>query len=327
MQAGTYFPKVRRMLLFHAPEILIHFWPASTLLRGHLALATVSSWDPQTLERWGYADEVHLGKSFRAKDFRSRFFAWRATTFVNFTRWIGFCMSEHFRKIDDNFGGSISWRPNPIVVYPMTCTQQVWDLTRDVCHGEQRGLSVLSYSSCFFNIATALLSPLDLFTRLFINLTVCIRALFPKTATHSWSCRTSIQEDAIFCRMSYCKFLWGNPCRAIETFYHWDFFLWDFGFSMIFAHSAAWKNSEKNSAVSFFARLLTSWRKLQLFPLEHCPLGFPLPTISKYALYTLFCPWISWPRRSPHNFNFWPQNFLFRMSCPILLFAIVFNLW
>ena len=52
-----------------------HFWPASTLLRGHLALATLSppETDPQILERWGYADEVHLGKSFRAKDFGLEF--------------------------------------------------------------------------------------------------------------------------------------------------------------------------------------------------------------------------------------------------------------
>ena len=52
------------MLLFHAPLILTHFWPASTLHRGHLALATVSppETDPQILERWGYAHEVHLGK-------------------------------------------------------------------------------------------------------------------------------------------------------------------------------------------------------------------------------------------------------------------------
>ena len=48
-----------------------YFWPASTLLRGDLALATLSppETDPQFLEHWGYADEVHLGKSFRAKDF------------------------------------------------------------------------------------------------------------------------------------------------------------------------------------------------------------------------------------------------------------------
>ena len=75
MQGGTYFPKVRRRLLFHAPSILTHFWPASTLLRGHLALATLSlpETDPQILERWGYAYEVHLGKCFRAKDFGLEF--------------------------------------------------------------------------------------------------------------------------------------------------------------------------------------------------------------------------------------------------------------
>ena len=74
MQEGTYFPKVRRMLLFHAPLILIHFWPASTLLRGHLALAILSplETDPQILERWGYADEVHLDKYNRARGFWSR---------------------------------------------------------------------------------------------------------------------------------------------------------------------------------------------------------------------------------------------------------------
>ena len=63
--------KVRRMLLYFSPKILEHFWPASTLLRGHLALATLSPLeiDPPISEHWGYADEVHLDKSFRAKDF------------------------------------------------------------------------------------------------------------------------------------------------------------------------------------------------------------------------------------------------------------------
>ena len=63
------------MLLFHAPFILTHFWPASTLLRGYLALATLSplETDPQILERWGYAHEVHLGKYIRAKDFGLEF--------------------------------------------------------------------------------------------------------------------------------------------------------------------------------------------------------------------------------------------------------------
>ena len=75
MQGGTYFPETRRMLLFHALSIWTHFWPASTLLRGHLTLATLSLLvnDPQILERWGYAHEVHLDKCNRASDFGLEF--------------------------------------------------------------------------------------------------------------------------------------------------------------------------------------------------------------------------------------------------------------
>ena len=63
------------MLLFGAPLILTHFGPVSTtLLRGHLALATLSLLvnDPQISERWGYAHEVHLDKCNRAEGFWSR---------------------------------------------------------------------------------------------------------------------------------------------------------------------------------------------------------------------------------------------------------------
>ena len=54
-----------------SPLVLEHFWPASTLLREHLALATLSlpETDPQNLEQWSNAGEDHLGKCIRAKDF------------------------------------------------------------------------------------------------------------------------------------------------------------------------------------------------------------------------------------------------------------------
>ena len=63
------------MLLFLAPVILTHFWPVSTLLGGHLAFATLSppETDPQILEHWGCADDVHLGKYIRAKDLGLQF--------------------------------------------------------------------------------------------------------------------------------------------------------------------------------------------------------------------------------------------------------------
>ena len=46
---------MRRMLLCFSHFVLTHFWPASTLLRGRLALAILSplETDPQILEPWG----------------------------------------------------------------------------------------------------------------------------------------------------------------------------------------------------------------------------------------------------------------------------------
>ena len=63
------------MLLFDALLILTLFWPASTLIRGHLALAILSLLvnDPQISERSGYVHEVHLDKCNRARDFGLEF--------------------------------------------------------------------------------------------------------------------------------------------------------------------------------------------------------------------------------------------------------------
>ena len=97
------------MLLFGAPLISTHFWPASILLRGHLALATLFSpeTDPQISERWGYAHEVHLGKKKSERRILvSNFSVTRAIAFVNFTRCIGLGMSVPFRRMD--FGDVMS---------------------------------------------------------------------------------------------------------------------------------------------------------------------------------------------------------------------------
>ena len=60
--------------------ILRYFWPTSTLLHGHIALAFPSllETDPQFLGHWGCADEVHLGKSFQAMVFGVE--CWRDAT-------------------------------------------------------------------------------------------------------------------------------------------------------------------------------------------------------------------------------------------------------
>ena len=81
-----------------------------------VALATLDT-EPCLLSRTlGHTWVTRLFRRWQvipSEGFWSRIFAWRATTFGNLTRWIGFCMSELFRKIDEDLGGSISWNTQP----------------------------------------------------------------------------------------------------------------------------------------------------------------------------------------------------------------------
>ena len=63
------FSEGEKNVFYVSPLIFGYFWPASTLLHGHIALAIPSllETDPQNLEHWCYADEDHLGKSFHSK--------------------------------------------------------------------------------------------------------------------------------------------------------------------------------------------------------------------------------------------------------------------
>ena len=276
-QAGTNSPKVRRMLFHFSPFNFGYFRPTSTLLHGHLALATLSlpETDPQNLERWGYADEVHLGKYIRAKDFWSRILVWRATAFVNFTRRIGFRMSELFHKIDEDFGGSKSWntQTNCRVFYESHTT----------------GLTVLSYGSCFFNMAIALLVTI-LFTPfawLFFNLAMRIRAFVPKSAS------ILRRVEQTFWRMPFFTgWIGANSWEAILA-----------GPSRQSTTGTLASGTSGSRRISLFLLHERSQRRIRLchfstlfFVTETAivsyrtlPVGFPLRTISKNSLHTLFC--------------------------------------
>ena len=83
---------------------------------------------------------------------------------------------------------------------------------RDFCHGSQRvapfyhaahAFSIWPLHFChhsFWTIVSAVHQPDDV-----------RMSTFHQTDNHSWSCRTSILEGAIFHKMSYCKFLSSNP--------------------------------------------------------------------------------------------------------------------
>ena len=207
----------------------------------------------------------------------------------------------------------------------MVDNQQVLVSTHDRCHA-WHGVSTISLvifvivekrchtfsgQSPFFNMATALLLS-------FLNLLVdcsstwrCAYEHFSPTDNHSWSCRTNILEVATFHKMSYCKFLRGNPCKAIETFYHWDSCLWDFGFSMVFAHSAAWKNSETDLMVNFFHAYSCRGGHCNCL-LSHIARWFPIANnLQEFFVHAVLSP-DSWPRRSSQNFQFCSQNSYFK---------------
>ena len=106
--------------------------------------------------------------------------------------------------------------------------QYVWALPQN--RWRLRRLHILTYGtqlSCNFQHShctsvTILFKP---FARPLINLAMRIRALFPKSASILQLVEQVILEDATFHRMEWCKFLWGNPCTAVETFFHLGFCL------------------------------------------------------------------------------------------------------
>ena len=188
------------------------------------------------------------------------------------------------------------------------------------------GCPVLSCSSCFFNMATALLSSF------FLDLCVdcsstwrCAKEHFSQTDNHSWSCGTSILEGAIFHKMSYCKFFWGNPWKPSRR-------------STTGAPASGTSGSRWFSLTLLHERILRRiwwWTfptlihivaETAIVSFHTLPVGFPLPTNSKNSLYTLFCSLIL-----DHGvlliIPFLAPKFLFRESCSTPLFTIVFNLW
>ena len=186
-------------------------------------------------------------------------FTWRATAFVNFTHKIGFRKSGLFRKIDEDFGGSISWNTQPkLSCIWWSAPNQVRDSTHDGCHALQRvapfyrdfrhgsqqvatfyragHVILLQHGYCTFVII--LFRP---FARLFV---------IPNSATTLGLVEQAFWRVPLFTEWigaSSFKVILAGPSRHSAT---GTSCFWDFGFSTHFSHSGVWKNSEKDSAVS-----------------------------------------------------------------------------
>ena len=153
------------------------------------------------------------------------------------------------------------------------------------------GCRTFSCQSFFFNIATALLSPffLDLFTRLFVNLTVCMRALFSKPTTTLGRVKQAFWRVPLFTEWIGASsfdviFAWPSRHSTTGTLSSWTS---GSRISLILLHEEL---GDGFSCV-IFARWMTSWRKLQLSPLEHCPLAYHCQQWPRILRPRCFVPW------------------------------------
>ena len=323
MQAGTYFLKVRRMLLFHAPFIFNTFLASFHAASWDHALATVSppETDPQIVERWRCADEVHLGKKNPSDGFWSRISVWRAKAFVNVTRWIGFCMSELFRRID--FGDVMSWNTHCRALddrRPAGPRFNSWSrflsgrsdlswllpwLTTGCRTFSCQSFILFQHSHCTFVII--LFGP---FTRLFINLTVC-----PKPTTTLGLVEQAFWRVPLFTERvvaSSFEVTLARPSMHSTTSAFHSRTSGSRRFSLILLHERIrrriwWCN---------FSTLIDIVAELQFSPLEHCPLNSHCQQSPRILCTRCFVPWFFWPWRFSHNFHFWRQNSYFVCVAP-----------
>ena len=276
MRAGTCFPKVRRMLLFLAPLTLIHFWPASTLLHGHIALAILSppQTDPQILERWGCADEVHLGKSFRAKDFGLE--CQRDETRLLWIEHIGLvsvCLSSSAISMKTSAAPCPGIR-NPNVVYVMSDPHSFGP-----------------------------------FTRLFINLTMCRRALFSKSATTLGLVEQAFWRMPLFTEWigaSSFEVILAGPSKHSTT---GTLSSGTSGSRRIFLILPR-ERGRRRIRLCRFCTLIDIVTETAIVPLEHRPLAFHCQQSPRVLCSRCLSP-DYWPQRSSQNFHFWRQNCCF----------------
>ena len=250
------------------------------LLHGHIALAISSllETDPQILKHWGYADEGHLGKSFQAMDF-----GLECQRDVRRLLWIlhiglvSVCLSSSAKSIKTSAAPYLKYATQ------LSCTWWVSVQKRSPC--SLMLLMPFQHGHCTF---VAFFRP---FARLFFCLAMRIRALFPKSASilglvepafwrmpffTEWIGASSF--EVILARQSSHLPTWASASRTS-------------GSRCIF-HILPRRRSWRRIWLCHFCTLLRIVSETAILSFRTLPVSFPLPTISKTSLFTLFCPLI-----------------------------------
>ena len=242
----------------------------------------------QILKFWRVGAAL-LGQINPNKGFWSRIFGCRARAFVNLTRWIGFCMSEFFRKIDDNFGGSMSWNIHTkcraldhwrfcryqLMMGVMVRVGSLSDLLSRLttgcrafsCH------SFFQYGSCIFVI---------LFFDLLLSCPStrrCAESIFHQISNHSSSCRTSSGGCHFFTKWigaTSFEAICARPSKQSSTWVSASRISGSRCFSLILPR----KRCRRRIRLCQLCTLIHVGSEIAIVSFRTLPVGFPLPTIS-----------------------------------------------
>ena len=150
--------------------------------------------------------------------------------------------------------------------YVWVLPQNRWRLQRlRILKYATRLSCIFQHSHCTF--VTILFRP---FARLFFHLAMRIRALFSKSGPTLGLVEQAFWRMPVFHRMNWCKFLWGISCRDNRNILPLGLF--PLGLLVLDAFLSFCRVEELGERFGcvVFARLLISWRKRQVSPLEHC---------------------------------------------------------
>ena len=165
---------------------------------------------------------------------------------------------------------------------------QLWlvmqtSLRKRLVSRQTTGFFILSCDSCFFVVVTALLSPFFFrpFARLFINLTVHIRSLFPKSATTLGHVEQTFWKMPFFAEWSGASSFEVILARPSIHFPTWASI-----------PGSLLHESRRRIPLCRFCTLKDIVTETAIVSFRTLPVSFPFPTISWTSLFTLFYPLI-----------------------------------
>ena len=294
MQVGTYFLKVRRMLLFDAPlisKLLASFHSAS---RAPCSCHSVSSWDRSSnfgalgLRSWGSPGQKNPSLGFFS-NFGMTCNSLRECHTLDWSLHVRSLPEKRLRRLHvlkyaTQFPCirklTFRWLLSQFLITPLI--RLPWSIVTLVGNRSSfLPVNFLQHSHC--TLVIILFGP---FSRLFINLTMCEWALFTKpTTTLVEQAFWRVPFSTKWVIASSSKVSLARPSRHSSTGTSASGTSGSRWFSLILLH----ERIRRRTRWFDFSTLIHIVAETAIVSFHTLPVGFPLPTFSKNSWYTLLC--------------------------------------